>query len=705
MRSQESDPYAPCPCGSGKKYKFCCRDKDRIARPRDTQSWSHPSPGGDGPPRDVVVMDLDEGQRLNDEGVDLLGRGAYDVAKHKFLASTRAAPLMPAAHNNLAIVAFAQGDIEEAIRLQEETMRAIPIENMFGMANLVHFYLTAGRLADAEAMADRVMELEARDVSAIGKTCEVLARLGRHQAVLDTMDGWHGRPDDAVYFFAGVAAANLERYELALDYLTRVGRRSPHGGRAAKFSRLIREGKGPGTLEGNWPYFAPENVFPGNVMDRLVKEAKAGSEGGEMLKSNPALAEALAGMLNEYPDSAASAIEALGQIEHPRAVELLRKLAEGTFGTDENRLAAWRMLQSKGVAKPGERSKIWLRGKWEEVAGRMFSISPEAASAEIAPEIYPLYEKATITLGRGKWQEGEFLWRRVIEEAPDLHPAYHNLAVALMQQGRIAEAESHLRKAISLAPGYLFAPCTLAILCLQEGRAAEARQILDAVVVPEVVHPDAMACYCTTQTQVAATEGDYDKAVGWLDMAAGVAPDNPNVKALRRRLALPRRLTKSLRRAQDHFTKSKASLRRRVLPGEARLEDCYGAYTVMELAGMAEAIGCDLSAATRVEDVLTTVCSAFRDPDTIQSLLRGLEPAERSALAAVHDAGGRMDYEAFTRAHGTDAGDLLDWGLEPPKSVLGRLECRGLLVEAVVDRRESVFIPAELRAPAATHAG
>jgi uncharacterized protein YecA (UPF0149 family) len=21
------DPYAPCPCGSGKKYKWCCRDK------------------------------------------------------------------------------------------------------------------------------------------------------------------------------------------------------------------------------------------------------------------------------------------------------------------------------------------------------------------------------------------------------------------------------------------------------------------------------------------------------------------------------------------------------------------------------------------------------------------------------------------------------------------------------------------------------
>jgi len=24
------DPYAPCPCGSGKKYKWCCHDKRRV---------------------------------------------------------------------------------------------------------------------------------------------------------------------------------------------------------------------------------------------------------------------------------------------------------------------------------------------------------------------------------------------------------------------------------------------------------------------------------------------------------------------------------------------------------------------------------------------------------------------------------------------------------------------------------------------------
>lgn len=29
--SNNPDPYSPCPCSSGKKYKFCCRETDKAA--------------------------------------------------------------------------------------------------------------------------------------------------------------------------------------------------------------------------------------------------------------------------------------------------------------------------------------------------------------------------------------------------------------------------------------------------------------------------------------------------------------------------------------------------------------------------------------------------------------------------------------------------------------------------------------------------
>ncbi|HEU4339828.1 MAG TPA: SEC-C metal-binding domain-containing protein, partial [Planctomycetota bacterium] len=32
MPGFEPEPYLPCPCGSGEKYKFCCRDKHRAMK-------------------------------------------------------------------------------------------------------------------------------------------------------------------------------------------------------------------------------------------------------------------------------------------------------------------------------------------------------------------------------------------------------------------------------------------------------------------------------------------------------------------------------------------------------------------------------------------------------------------------------------------------------------------------------------------------
>jgi hypothetical protein len=50
----------------------------------------------------------------------------------------------------------------------------------------------------------------------------------------------------------------------------------------------------------------------------------------------------------------------------------------------------------------------------------------------------------------------------------------------------------------------------------------------------------------------------------------------------------------------------------------------------------------------------------------------------------------------FTRAHGTDHEDLDDWAFRQPESPVGRLKCRGLLLEATLDGVESVLIPAGL---------
>jgi tetratricopeptide (TPR) repeat protein len=237
MRLDNIDVYAPCRCGSGKKYKFCCLQKDRQEKARFAAiKWDDPlrvlEVGG----RPTVLLDLEESERLNAEGMRLLGRQQFAEAERSFRAAISAAPLVPAPHNNLALTAFAQGRIDEAIRIQETILRKVPVDNVFGMSNLVQFYLTTGRVTEAEALADDTLHRRAHDPWALGKQCEVIARLGRHRDILDAVEQYTGESDGAVHYFAGIAAANLRLFDRALDYLQRIGRRDPLGSRAAKCS-------------------------------------------------------------------------------------------------------------------------------------------------------------------------------------------------------------------------------------------------------------------------------------------------------------------------------------------------------------------------------------------------------------------------------------------------------------------------------------
>jgi Flp pilus assembly protein TadD len=338
---------------------------------------------------------------------------------------------------------------------------------------------------------------------------------------------------------------------------------------------------------------------------------------------------------------------------------------------------------------------MWVRGKWIDVKALQSAITPEAESASVPDGLSPLYEAAMSTVNRGRWREGEKLWREFLAQAPAFHPAYHNLAVALIRQGRNAEAETHLRRAMELDPRYVFAPCTLAMLHLQENRIAEARELLDKVVIPGQIHPAAMVTYCSAQTQVAEAEGDLEKAAGWLDMAAKVDAKNRMVKELRKRLKLPRLAGKALAQIRKDVEEEKLRRRRRVLSQDAPLPDCYGLYSTGELLGMARAIGIDLGPVAKAE-ALSAVCAALENEETVRAIRRALRPEETAALRQVAKAGGRMDYETFTRGYGTDADDRPDWNGAQPQSLLGRLKCRGLLVEATVERRPSVFIPARI---------
>jgi tetratricopeptide (TPR) repeat protein len=310
----------------------------------------------------------------------------------------------------------------------------------------------------------------------------------------------------------------------------------------------------------------------------------------------------------------------------------------------------------------------------------------------------PAYERA-VRLGRkGKWPEQERLWRELVAADPDSPTFHFNLGVSLYNQKRMADAEACIRRAVDLEPDYLFASATLALIRMDAGSLDEARQILDEIVVPDPVNPDALATYLMAQTQVAMAERKPQVAVGWLGMAKEVAPDNPQVRQLASRLKIVTALESLVAKVRDFHLEKAAATRQRVVARTAPLEECLAAYTKQTMAAMASAVGLGVNPnRVRKADLLRALCAALRTPDVCGRVVRNLADRDRAALSDLLATGGRQDYAAFVRRYPVaDDEYKYEWTPADTASPLTHLKRRGLVVEATVDRVESVFIPAEL---------
>ena len=201
------EPYAPCPCGRGHKYKFCCREADRK-RAREKKS-------------SLIFIDEDrmrEAERIFREGQTFIEHGDFRRGRPLLEKSIRLFRHAPAAHNNLAASYFLEGEFEVAARITRDILEKLDPNHVYALGALVHYCLLLGRDDEAVAAADRLQRLAPSDGSGAFKQCEGLARLGRHDRVyrigrlgLGMSGGCHSH----LFYLLGIAAANLGRYEEA----------------------------------------------------------------------------------------------------------------------------------------------------------------------------------------------------------------------------------------------------------------------------------------------------------------------------------------------------------------------------------------------------------------------------------------------------------------------------------------------------------
>ncbi|MDD2454797.1 MAG: tetratricopeptide repeat protein [Kiritimatiellae bacterium] len=255
-------PYDPCPCGSGKKYKFCCYQK-KPASDDFRASSSFGTSYTDDAFSELLAEDENlcmESYRICQQGLLRMRQGALEEAMPYFRQATDVMPLIYTPANNLAVCLMALGRLDEAIKVQEKSLKVSHLPNPFGLANMATFLLISGDEVGCRRHIDKAVNLKLPSGDACVKLCEVLARFRRHQDIIDLIDACAFEDAQGIFFFSGVAAANLGDIERARNDLRRVNHGFYKADMVRRYLQHIKEGTQPHTIRGDWPYlFAYED--------------------------------------------------------------------------------------------------------------------------------------------------------------------------------------------------------------------------------------------------------------------------------------------------------------------------------------------------------------------------------------------------------------------------------------------------------------
>lgn len=526
------DPYDPCPCGSGKKYKFCCYQKARdLPLERFSAQWAEADP----PPEAGLFSSLKtpalaEGMLLNSRGVRLLAAGDYEGAIELFRKA-----MLPGLEdfytpsNNLALCLYITGRLEETIRVQSQSLKDSSLPNPFGLANLATFHYANGDEALSRQCLEDALKLKMPSSDACVKVCEALSRFKRHQAILTLADASPYRSNPDVCFFTGVAAANLgDRARAKMD-LSRQKESHFKAEMIRRYREHLRDGTAPHTVLEDWPYLFSYEVCPYELIKAAMSEEKTTWFERRIVLD---VAEVF---LNETAAKPEPAIELLSGVRHPETAAFLWKITKGSFGPDRLRMAALQRLKEMGELQPKQEVEVLIKGKLTKVAMNGTNLNPDFRFGGTLPDaLDKIYTKAIMDAQKPNpnWDAIGRLYMRISREAPHYYPARFNYAITLLNRGRMDEAELLVRALVEEQPAYLFARATLLQIILKKNRMAEAAELIKTATIPEETHPLAMSSWLVAQTLYFEKTGEVDMARETIQSAYRIAPESPSVKSL-----------------------------------------------------------------------------------------------------------------------------------------------------------------------------
>ena len=189
MKISQELLYMPCPCNSGKKFKFCCLETVREHLPlapdkADITMAVRKAKEVYGMVNNVDPYEDRDSIQTMFKAMEMRRAGMYQEALEALIEARTKTPQLYTAWNNEAQIKWTMGHLEDAIQTQREGLSHSANCNAYGWAQLASYHYLLTQNEAYEECLQKALAIAPISEDAASRVCAALSLQKRHHAII-----------------------------------------------------------------------------------------------------------------------------------------------------------------------------------------------------------------------------------------------------------------------------------------------------------------------------------------------------------------------------------------------------------------------------------------------------------------------------------------------------------------------------------------